>query len=189
MAPETAKRETSGTVVRGLLEELRSRGLFDSVRAGVSPEARAMMDDPPLHITWVPSERHEELLVRLGEIAGREKVREIVYAFMRSAVGPLVAPLVKTYFRLFGASPVSVLKNLGKVAYLLYRGMQLEYEPQTARGGFVTLRHPEPVGDSVYAGWEGALAFGKDLTGEPAFEVGRFELFENGEAGRAHVQW
>ncbi len=97
MALGTEDRVTNGHLVRGLLAELKSRDLFDAVRAGVSPEAQVMMDDPPLHIVWVPSQRCEELFERLGEVAGREKVQEIAYACVQNTTGPLLTPLIKTY--------------------------------------------------------------------------------------------
>lgn len=188
MPPDTEERVTSGNAVRGLLAELKSRGLFDVVRAGVSPEAQAMMDAPPLFIAWVPSRRHEELLVRLWEVAGNEKAQQIVQACMLNAVGPLILPLFKTYVRIFGGSPASVLKNLGKVVSVQSRGIQIEYEPQTERSGYFTVRYPEPVSDSIYSSWEGALRFGKEISG-PTFTVGRFEISEGGKVGRVRVAW
>ncbi len=189
MAPDAAKREASGTLVRGMIAELRARGLFDGVRARVSAEAKAMMDDPPLFIAWVPGQAYEELTVQVGQLAGRDAVRALGYANTRNAAGPLITPLVKTYYRWFGGSPVAVLKNLGKVAHVQYRGVGFEYEPETERSGFVTLRHAEPVSDFVYAAWEGAFELGKDLTGDPTFTVGKSEILEGGKAGRVRLQW
>ncbi len=189
MAPGIEERVTNGHLVRGLLAELKSRGLFDAVRAGVSPEAQAMMDDPPLHIVWVPSQRCEELFERLGQVVGREKVQEIAYACVHDTTGPLLTPLIKTYLKLSGASVASTLKHMSQIVSVLYRGIQIDYAPETERSGYLTMRFPEPISDFNYASWEGAYRFGKDVTGVPSWTIGRFDVSEGGKAGRVRVEW
>jgi hypothetical protein len=188
LEPRTAERETSGTTVRGLLAELKSRGLFEAVRAGVSPEAQAMMDHPPLFITWVPSRRYEELLVRLWEVVGDEKAQQIVLACVVNATGPLVLPLLKTFARIAKGSPASLLKNLGKVLSVQTRGVQFDYEPETERSGYFTARYPEPISDCLFSSVQAVLRFGKEIAG-PTLTVGRFEISEGGKFGRARIAW
>jgi hypothetical protein len=188
LARGTLERETSGNTVRGLLAELKSRGLLEAVRAGVSPEARAMMDDPPLFIAWVPSQRYEELMVRLWEVAGNQEAQQVVHACVLNACGPLILPLLKTFMRIFHGLPVSVLKNMGKVISMQSRGIQVEYEAETERSGHFTIRYPEPVRDCLFAGWEASLRFGQEIAG-PNFTVGRFEVSEGGKVGRGRVAW
>jgi hypothetical protein len=180
---------TNGNIVRGLLAELRSRGLFEVVREGVSPQAQAMMDSPPLHIAWAPSHPYEELWDRLGGLFGREKVQEIAYACTLNAIGPLITPLIRTYIKLSGASLATTLGHMGSAVAVQYRGVQLDYQPDTDHSTYLTMRFPDPVSDFIYASWEGAFRYGKELVGSPAFTIGRFEIFEGGKAGRVYIHW
>jgi hypothetical protein len=188
MEPQTSGREMSGNVMRELLAELKLRGLFDSVRAGVPPEAQALMDVPPLHAAWVPSDLYEALWVRLGQLAGREQVKEVACSVTRNSMGPSL-PLVKTYFTLFGASPTTALKNVGKVISVQCRGIEFDYEPETERSGFMKLRTPAPLSDFVFASWEGALRLGGEITHNPTLKVERCEISEDGKLGRIRIHW
>lgn len=189
MTSELPKRETRGTIVRGALAELKARRLFDEVRARVSPEVRAMMDAPPDPVDWVPSHLFDGLQSEIAEVAGRDTVREIAYALTRASAGAVVNTVIKAVFKVFGSSPVALLKRLNTVTHPQFRGEDHTYEPETERSGFVVLRHAEPVTDAAYAGWEGAYMYAKDMTGATDYVVGKFEISEDGKVGRVHVRW
>jgi hypothetical protein len=91
--------------------------------------------------------------------------------------------------RLSGTSLASALRHLGKVVSMQHRGIQIEHELEAERSAYVTMRFPEPVSDFIYATWEAAYRFGREITGEPTLWVGRFEISEGGKVGRVRIQW
>ncbi len=189
MASEASKRETRGSIVRGTLAELKDRQLFDAVRARASPDVQKLMDDPPGSLDWIPSSLWESIVIHVGQIAGRETVREISYSLSRISGSVLIGPVIRATVRVFGASPLSVLQRVNTIIFLQHRGLEVAYEPETERSGFVVLHYPEPASEFLFAGWEGAYMLGKDVTGQPHFEVERFEIFDGGKAGRVHIRW
>jgi hypothetical protein len=187
--PEVSNRKTRGSMVQGVLAELKERNLFEAVRARVSPEVQAMMDNPPKFLDWVPSPLFEAMGAQVGQLAGRDTVREFAFAVVRSSGAIMVRTAIKAVFQVFGNSPRAALKRLGALTYIQHRGVDVIYEPETERSGFVTLRFLEPVDDFVYAGWEGSLMFGKEMTDEPNFVVEKFEISDGGKAGRVRIRW
>ncbi len=78
---------------------------------------------------------------------------------------------------------------MSQIVSVLYRGIQIDYAPETDCSGYLTMRFPEPISDFNYASWEGAYRFGKDVTGVPTWTIGRFDLSEGGKAGRVRIEW
>ncbi len=189
MTSERPKCEMRGVVVQGTVTELRNRKLFDAVRERVPPDVQAMMDDPPNPFDWVPTTPWETMLSQIGQVAGRETLREIAHALSSGSGSALAGTAIKAMFKVFGTAPVAVLKRMNNVTHAQFRGVEATYEPETKRSGFVVLRYPEPVNEFVYVGWEGVYRLGKDLTREPDFVVDKTEILDGGKTGRLHIRW
>jgi hypothetical protein len=182
------RREVIGLVFRGLRSELGRRGLLDRVLARLHGPARETLEHPPFHTTWVPAALHDQIVLAIAGEAGRQALRDIVYAVVTNATAPVARPLLKTLLAVFGATPVSLLKNLNRISALQVRGIRFTWTAETLRSGVVTVTHCEPVDPLQFAVWEGVFTFAKDIFGFPV-RVETAVPLPDGCSAEIHVGW
>lgn len=188
MRDQPARRQTLGIVIRGFLSALEKRGLREPVRKAVSPEVAKVMEHPPIHVAWVDSRVFDEMLIAAMKLSDRPTVRDLGHELVRSTSGPIIAPLLKTFLTLFGATPASIFSNLNAVARLQISGLTFQYSRSTDRSGTVEARYVEKVDPVVFTCWEGALMFAFDVCGVRGI-ISRAEVQEDGCSAKLAVQW
>lgn len=182
------KREVIGAVVRGFVTALDRKGLRNQVEPSLSPAAKELLKNPPLHITWVPARDYEELVAAAGKVAGLPVVRELGHDLAFNTVGPILRPLLKTVMNLFGGGPTAAFRNLNRAIPMQYKGSTFDFEPEGDHGGVLWIRQEEPVDPAVYAAWEGALEFGNEVTGVK-LTVEKAQIAPDRKSARIPVKW
>ncbi len=158
-----SKRLMTGAVIRADKEWLAKNGLADQVRARLPPDSAALLDKPPLPITWIPARHVDDLLEAVLAIAGEEKLLQLAEEVTRSSFGPVVRPLLRTLMSLFGASPGSLLGKLDTVLPVFLRGASFTYEPQGEKQGTLRLRTVDQPARAWLLQWRGTLRFGFEI--------------------------
>jgi hypothetical protein len=188
VAPDSPQPQVIGLVIRGLRAELERRGLLDQVRERIGAEARALLDDPPLHITWVPARHHDEIVAAIAALTNRSMVREFGYGIARGTTGPLTLPLLRALLSLFGATPATLLRNMDKISVLQVKGTEFKYEPESERAGTVQVRFTDRVDPVQFAIWEGVFRFAEDVVSTPMTIDPAIPQMD-GRTGHIHVRW
>lgn len=151
--------EIKAAALHGTIETLRSKGLFDKVRAKVSPSTRAMLDEPPLRTAWVRCADLAEIDTAVLELKGPVFLR----AFSRDAamVGavPAFMSLIQGMLRLFGASPSSLLERITPLLTNQTHNIAHSYDRVSERHGRFTTRYEgsEHVPDAMLVAFSGVL--------------------------------
>jgi hypothetical protein len=182
------RREYLGLVFRGLRKELDQRGLTDRVLAHLQGDAREALRNPPLHATWVPAAPYDQIILAIARETNRKTLRDVGYELSRGTAGPVALPLVKTFLNLLGLTPPSLLKNMNRITSLQIRGLHFSYEEAAPRSSVMTLVHSEPVDPLLFAPWEGAFSFGRDIFSMP-FHVDTAVPDPDGRSAKIRVSW
>ncbi|HEY6912164.1 MAG TPA: hypothetical protein VI356_22485 [Myxococcales bacterium] len=159
------ERQFSGAVLRADVAWLEKNGLKEAVRERVPAETRALLDKPPLPISWVSGRHVDAVLEAVMAAAGEDKVIQLGAETTRNSFGPVVRPLLKTLVTLFGASPAALFSRLDTVLPVFSRGSTFTYEPSGEREGLLRLRIVDRAPRAWFVQWRGTLAFGFEVAG------------------------
>lgn len=159
------ERQFSGSVLRADVAWLEKNGLKQAVRERVPAETQALLDKPPLPISWVSGRHVDALLEAVMAAAGEEKVIQLGEETTRNSFGPLVRPLLKTLVTLFGASPAALFSRLDTVLPVFSRGSTFTWEPSGEHEGVLRLRIVDRAPRAWFVQWRGTLRFGFEVAG------------------------
>jgi hypothetical protein len=154
----------SGTLFRGYLGFLRSKNLFDAVRAKVSPATAKLFDNPPAPSVWNDGKHFEEVLTAVHELATPESVQLLGFFTSKEASGPIVSPIIRTMVALSGTSPASIVSKMDRVTSMLTRGYGFAYQPSSETAGTVTIWTDEPKHAAVWHSWQGTFVYFFEMT-------------------------
>ncbi len=128
--------------------------------AGVSPEARALLGDPPLPTAWLDARLINEVFEAMRRLLGDDELRRVNLHAVDRGVSPLVRGAVERLLRVFGASPATLLSKFDRIAGTTSRGVAYRYESHGETSGRFDIEYPAlsdvPLGPFVATG--GALA-------------------------------
>ena len=159
------ERQFSGAVLRADVAWLEKNGLKEAVRERVPADTQALLDKPPLPISWVSGRHVDAVLEAVVAAAGEEKVIQLGEETTRNSLGPVVRPLLKTLVSLFGASPASLFSRLDSVLPVFSRGSTFTYEASGEREGVLRLRIVDSAPRAWFVQWRGTLSFGFEVAG------------------------
>ncbi len=125
---EAESREFSGTIVRGTIEWIEKAGLTERVRKEVPADTAALIQRPPLSISWVDARHMDQLLGALERVAGTEVVVTYGLEATRRSFGPVLSPMLRGMVGMFGATPASIFGHLDRIASLMIRGATYSYQ-------------------------------------------------------------
>ncbi len=151
--------EVKGSIIRPLIAVIAGRGLLDAVAARVSPETRAILEEPPLFTAWIDARNGIEIYQAVLEIAGADQLRAISRESIARGIMPLLRSTIERVLAVFGVSPASLFARLDRAAGGTSRGMLYRYVPIDDTSGDFDLEIPAmtdvPLGPFVSTG--GAL--------------------------------
>jgi hypothetical protein len=158
-------REVTGSVLRGIVEELRSRGLFDEVHKLVPQETARVMDKPGMPLSWHKGAHTDSILEAVVALRDRDTVRAMGLAMMtHRGVGTLLRPLLDFWLKFTGSGPAALYTRLDTAATVLLRGTEFHWTANGDRAGTLKLTQGEPAPDANWALWEGVLEYAFVLT-------------------------
>jgi hypothetical protein len=158
-------REVTASVLRGITDELRERGLYDEVRARVPDDVARAMDKPGMILTWHKSSTTDAILDAAASLGGRATVREIGFSMMtRRGMGTLLRPLLDFWLKFSGSGPAALYARLDVAAAVLMRGTSFVWIPRGDSAGTVRLISEGPAPDANWALWEGVFEYAYVLT-------------------------
>jgi hypothetical protein len=182
-------REVTGTVVRGIVDELRERQIFDEVRARVPPAAAQAMDKPGMILAWHKSEITDAILEATKAARGRDAVRAMGLSVMTGrGIGALLRPLLDLWLRFSDAGPAALYSRLDAAATILMKGIGFEWIERGTHGGTVRMFGEEPAPDANWALWEGVLEYAFVLT-KTLGTVDHCRVSEGGCVCEIDVSW
>lgn len=167
VGPSSPGAEVKGSMFRSVAVALVGHPARATIVAGVGPEARALLDDPPLPTAWLDARLINDLYQVMYERLGEAELRRINYEAAARGVSPLVRGAVERLLRVFGASPATLLSKFDRVAGTTSRGVVYRYEALSETSGRFDIEYPGlsdlPLGPFVATG--GALELIFDICG------------------------
>src|SRR5919204_6364253 len=109
-----ALRQGLGSFFRALMDFVDERGLRERVRAGVSAGTRAVIDDPPRALRFIPSAPIDEIETVLQKLVGNDALAECGMACARPLGWTMLRPVIRLAFMTFGQSPEPIFANLDR---------------------------------------------------------------------------
>jgi hypothetical protein len=153
------ERQFSGAVLRADVAWLEKQGLKAAVRERLPPDTQALLDKPPLLITWLAARHIDALLDAVLQIGGEEKLVQLGEETTRASFGPVLRPLLRTLVSLFGASPAALFSKIDSTLPVFVRGASFTYEPGGDREGVLHLRTVDRPPPAWLLQWKGTLRF------------------------------
>jgi hypothetical protein len=190
--PSDAPRQGIGTFFRNIADFIAKDPHKDQVLERVSAETRALFENPPGWLTWVPSVHIDELEAAFLTVAGREATVEMGRTCSQSLGTTIVQPVIRIAFLLLGQSPAVIFGNLDRFFSLVTRGITFSYAPTSPRSGTVLAHFDGPgTPEAAFHVLQGALQFIFELCGISG-KVGDAQVAESSDAGasvRYLVEW
>jgi hypothetical protein len=132
---------TKGTVPRSYLAVLAEDGLLETVRARMPAADRAAITPTPLASAWIDATHMDALLAATLEHVGEPRFRVIAGRAARYSAG-FARPVIEGLLRVFGASPLVLLRRIAMLGETTARGVGFEFTASGERSGVVELRLP-----------------------------------------------
>ena len=179
-------------MLRGFAAALKREGLYDKVRAKLTPSVAALLDNPPPASVWVESKDIEPLHIAIQEVAGLAGVRKISRAAVTLGLLPFAKIVIDGFLRLFGATPHTLLSRISDMSRTSTRGIEYEYVQTSERTARMLVRYPAQtnVPISVFSVAAGGFEAMIDATGATG-TVSEPEVINDGRGNSARfvIEW
>jgi hypothetical protein len=167
---------------------LEERDAFEDVRARVTPETRAILDDPPVRTAWIVCDVFEDVYQAIAALYGTVGVREMGYEATRdSLAGTVLRPVLQAVAAL-AASPAGMFSRLNLSIRASLRGATTEYRPTSEHGGIIVAHYAAPLPPMVLQTSLGALRYTYDLC-KVEGTITLLSVEDGGRASRTAVGW
>jgi hypothetical protein len=187
--PPPERHSYRGSILRGYVAEVRRMGIFDELRARSSPALELLLNDPHGFPHWVESGPLHELISTVGELRGREGVRQLGYGTTKhGGFTSVLEPIIHLSLRMLGGGPSSLLSRSQLMASVISRGVEMKWVPTSPTSGTMKMRCEAPMNDLSWAVWEGSILYGVELAGA----MGTVEPARRGDDGKSceiDVRW
>jgi len=189
-SPATPRTRTfRRSTLRGYLAEIERLGLMGEILQRVSPEVADLLRAPDKAPPWVPGARLDEILIALVALRGREAARELGYRLIKGGtLEAVLAPIISVSLMFLGGGPASLLSRAQAMASVISRGIELRWERSGPSAGTMKIVTDEPMPDSSWAAWEGAMSVAFELTNTVG-EISPARPAPDDRCGEVRISW
>lgn len=191
MANEAAAQgyEVSATYVSGLVKALATLGKLEPVAARLGAEAGAAVATPHKQ-GWWPGALTEQLIDAIEAEGGASLVEDVGRLNVKNSMGPVVMPLVKVTFAIFGTSPARLFEKMGQFSGTAVRGITILWTAAGERAGAFEIRYPTPQHPAQGHLWRGGFRGAFEVAGKPGrVELAPAEATAQGKVLRFSLSW
>jgi hypothetical protein len=189
MASTAASRSFRRSTLRGYSEEINRLGLMEEILRRVPPQVAVRLRAPDKAPAWVAGDTLDDILIVLVALRGREAARELGYRLWKGGgMAVVLAPIISVTLQFFGADPASLLSRAQTMASVVSEGIQLRWERTGPSAGTIKIVTEEPMPDSSWAAWEGALSYVFDVTGTTG-EISPARPAPDDRCGEVRISW
>lgn len=135
-------QESKASMFRGYIDALRRAGLFEAVRARVSPDFARTLDHPPPSSVWIPARDTDQLILAIEAAGGLAAVRKLSRDAVLLGLVPVLRGAIEAFLRLFGATPTTLLARISQLTSTSSRGVSYEYESTGDCSAVIVARYP-----------------------------------------------
>jgi hypothetical protein len=114
---------------------------------------------------WWNGEVNAQVMGTMQSLRGDSGVEKLAYDTMKSALGPIVMPLVKVTLALTGSTPSALLARSNQFLLTSVRGLETTWNPTGPNSGIYLVRYPSRGPRAYLPLWKGSLAYVFELTG------------------------
>lgn len=178
----------TGSLFRAYVAGLDALGVRAQVRGSVSPKVQQLIDQPPLHGTWLDGTELTEIFGVVMRLQGLEGIRRLGYEATRLSTAQLLRPLMRTALASGDGTPAAIFSSLDSICRPFFKGLRFEYTPAGPREGTLVLLSNYRMAPPSFAAWEGSLLIVFDecqLEGS----ISPAAISEDGHTGTLQVRW
>ena len=144
--------------IQGVVKVLRASDLLEPVRARVTPEIRAVLDDP--HRDRVhPGHVLDDTLSAVLELRDARTVEQVMYRATEQSLSGIAGPLAHIYMTAVGGGPRALLQRFETLVSAGGQGFRVAWKETAQKSGSLTITTdtaPPPVADHS---WKGTVEF------------------------------
>ncbi len=188
--PSTATpRAFRRSILRGYASEIERLGLMGEIAERVPPEVAELLRAPNKAPAWVPGASLDDILIALVALRSREAARELGYRLIKGGtLEAVLAPIISFSLTFVGGDPASLFSRAQVMASVISHGIQLRWEKTGPSAGTIKIVTEEPMPDSSWAAWEGALSVAFALTAT-AGEISPAQPAPDDRCGEVRISW
>ncbi len=184
LPPRSFKR----SLLTAYLRDLQGNGRLLRVRAEASAGLGELIDHPDQTEPWVSAAPLDELNAAVAALGGREAVRQLGLAVMKSGFTKVLEPIIHLSLSLFGASPASLFLRAPLMLAVVSRGVEMQWMATSRTGGTMKIVCGDPVPPLSWAAWEGTFLHILELAGASG-TVGEARPAADGRSCEIDVAW
>jgi hypothetical protein len=152
------EHEHKSLAVHAVIKELKRRGLYEQVRAGVSDSTREVLDHV-VERAYHPGTALDETLHVLQGLRGAEVVEEVMYEVTRGSFTGVVGPLAKLFLTVAGNGPQTLLARFQMLAGAGVRGYTCAWTQTGPTSGVLSITGERVVPGSAEHIWKGTVSY------------------------------
>jgi hypothetical protein len=155
--------KVSGAVLEAYRGALVDMQAWDRVAPHLSPEARALLEKPPIALVMVDSWLVDPIIETIERQLGVDAVVEVGARAVRKGLMKFLGPMIRGTSELFGATPASLLARLDRISGLNVKGVGMRWESTSATSGTLRLEYPRATPSANFHIWRGSVSVVFDL--------------------------
>jgi hypothetical protein len=124
--------------IQGVVKVLRASELLEPVRARVTPEIRAVLDDPHRE-RMHPGQVLDAALTAVFELRDARTVEQVMYRATEQSLSGIVGPLARIYMTAVGGGPRAILQRFETLVSGAGSGFRIAWKDSGPKSGSLTM--------------------------------------------------
>lgn len=144
--------------VQGVVVAMRALGVADAVLAKVSPDVRAVLENP-MTARFHPGAVVDACFTELAAQHGMEKVEQVMAKATEDSLKGIIAPLARLFMTMMGGGPRPLLTRFETLISGGTQGFTAKWEAKSEREGTLRIGSDvalPPISDHA---WKGAVTY------------------------------
>src|SRR5205807_3716495 len=138
--PGEGSYRVKGSTLRKEIEYLSDTGRLPTILALLSPEARALVTNPPLASAWIDGALVDEVLAALYNSEGPQAILSMQRQLIFGPIMALLLPVSTGLVRVLGASPAALYSRFAEMTKRNVEGVDYKYTSLSHRSGKMLVR-------------------------------------------------
>lgn len=181
-------RQFNRSVLRAHVDSLRRSGLFEEVRADVSPGVAILLDHPGKAPAWLGGGCFDELNAAIHRRRARAGLRDFLGHVMQTSLAGTLEPIIRFVLGFLGQGPAAIFGRTDLMLSTNTRNIEMHWKATSRKSGVITVVCGEPVPEVSWIAWEGTFAWVLALTGATG-SVGEARPSADARCCEIDVRW
>lgn len=147
----------SGASVDSYRQALEHLGIWQDFKPKLAPETVALLEHPPLAVTFIDSKHIEPVVQALEQHYGAAMCEKFGRAVIEGGLMGILKPMIRATLGLLGSDPKSLLSRMNLFTSTSVKGVTTTYTSTGDRSGTLVVTFARPTLRANLLVWKGTM--------------------------------